>query len=108
MFAPARFGPGATGPLALFSVSSNTIEVFAQGGSGSVYKVPSSESEALGPRRFGGFLSLDPGEGVEGQGKSRVGDGCSRGALLRGWWACETSEMPRCRMKGWRGGVLHS
>lgn len=41
-----------------------------------------SKSKALRPQLLGGFLSLDPGEGVEGQGKAKVEDSCSHLELL--------------------------
>lgn len=48
-----------------------------------------SKSKALRPQLWGGFLSLDPGKGVEGQGKTKVEDSCSHLELFQLLGLCE-------------------
>lgn len=77
-FGGARAGREATGPLALFSVSGNTIEVLQS----LRERLQSAllQERGAGPRRVG-FWSLVPGEGVERPGTSRVRDSCDRVGL---------------------------
>ena len=93
----AVFSRRAPGPLALFSASRNTVKALLR---------LRERLQSAPLRLFGGFLSLDPGEAVEGQGKTEARVGCSSGCAV-GTVRC--TGCPRCRIMGigMGGGDLH-
>lgn len=69
----AIFGRQATGPLGWFSASRNNRSFAEAQGVSTKCSPPRARRRERPGWLFGGFLSLDPGEAVEGQGKTKVG-----------------------------------
>lgn len=90
-------GQGATGPLALFSVSGNTIEVLQRLRERLQSALLREQGAAAGS--WDVFLSLEPGEDVEGQGKTKVTDSCSHLGLFAREWSYEMD-----KRTGWDWG----
>lgn len=105
VFAGARVGLGATGPLALFSVSDKTIEVL-QSLRERLQSALLREGGAE-PQSVGGFFIFGSRRRCGGAGPEQGGRQLLQcRAFLEGWWSGEMNGMSCCRIRGqgWGAG----